>query len=43
MKQSDMVRVMNATVRMDGLKGQGVLVPGGYILTACACRKSRTA
>lgn len=29
--------VANATVRISGLVGQGVLVPGGFILTATHC------
>jgi hypothetical protein len=32
-------RVMKATVRIDQLGGQGVLVPGSFILTATHCVK----
>jgi hypothetical protein len=32
-------RVVNATVRLDSQGGQGVLVPGGFILTATHCIK----
>ena len=31
------MHVINATVRLDNLGGQGVLVPGGFILTAAHC------
>jgi Trypsin-like peptidase domain len=41
MTKTQAARVVNATVRIDGKagNGQGVLVPGGFILTAAHCIK----
>jgi Trypsin-like peptidase domain len=37
MTKTQAAHVINATVRLDNLGGQGVLVPGGFILTAAHC------
>jgi hypothetical protein len=37
MTNTQAAHVINATVRLDNLGGQGVLVPGGFILTAAHC------
>ncbi len=37
MTATETKRVVNATVHIAGLGGQGVLVPGGFILTATHC------
>jgi hypothetical protein len=37
MTESETARVINATVHLDGKGGQGVLVAGGFILTAAHC------
>jgi hypothetical protein len=39
MTKTESARVINATVRIDGKKGQGVLVPRGFIVTAAHCIK----
>jgi hypothetical protein len=37
MTKTQAAHVINATVRLDNLGRQGVLVPGGFILTAAHC------
>jgi hypothetical protein len=37
MTKTQAAHVINATVRLDNLGGQGVLVPGGFILSAAHC------
>jgi hypothetical protein len=37
MTKTQITRVINATVRLKGRGGQGVLVTGGFILTAAHC------
>ncbi len=37
MTKAETKRVIDATVRVDGMLGQGVLVHGGFILTAAHC------
>jgi hypothetical protein len=37
MTKTQAAHVINATVHLDNLGGQGVLVPGGFILTAAHC------
>jgi hypothetical protein len=39
MTKAETARVANATVRITGKGGQGVLIPGGFILTATHCIK----
>lgn len=39
MTKAETARVVNATVHLDDKGGQGVLVPGGFILTAAHCIK----